>query len=78
MLRIFCLIFSAMILFAQFSFADTSGDFGGGNEQGNASKGELCKKYGICTENHSVKPNFLSLAVSPDGFKIILSEGSLK
>ncbi|WP_409477713.1 hypothetical protein [Pseudobdellovibrio sp. HCB154] len=78
MLRIFCLIFSAMILFTPFIFADTGGDFGGGNEQGNASKSELCKKYGICTEGHSVKLNSLGLAVSAEGFKIILFEDSLK
>ena len=47
MLRILNLIFSLMILFPQISFSSTD-DFGGGNEQGNAGKGELCEKYNIC------------------------------
>lgn len=78
MLRIFCLIFSAIVLFTQISFADTSGDFGGGNEQGNAGKSELCEKYNICIKVNSAKSKFLNIAVSSEGFNITLSEDSSK
>lgn len=61
MLRIFCFIFSVMVLIPQLSLAENKGgDTGGGNEQGNANKGdEFCKKYNLCAgsgfESNSLK-----------------------
>lgn len=65
MLRIFCFIFSVMILLPQLSFAENKGgDIGGGNEQGNAGKGdELCRRYNLCSDNRSVESNSLKAAV---------------
>lgn len=64
MLRIFCFIFSVMILFSQLTFAELNGgDIGGGNEQGNAGKGEFCKKYNICSDNY-IESNSLGMTVS--------------
>lgn len=50
-----------MVLIPQLGFAENKGgDTGGGNEQGNANKGdEFCKKYNLCTgrgfESNSLK-----------------------
>lgn len=64
MLRIFCFIFSVMVLVPQFSFAEN--DMGGGNEQGNADKGEdFCKKYNLCNDGRKgFESNSLKTMVS--------------